>query len=157
MRDDHGTGHLGCDKTIDSISMWLYFPGLKDKVSTYVTSCEYCERVKTGSKFEKGSKTLITIDILNGVWYNMGIDLITNLPETPEGYNKIVAMINYRSKWVKAAPLTSKDAYQVAHCMYSTMCRMGQNASKIFISDQGCEFCNEVIDEFTKLKGTKKM
>ena len=71
----------------------------------------------------------------NGVWYKMGIDLITNLPETPQGYKTIVAMINYKSKWVKAALLTSKHAYQVAHFMYSTMCRMG--ASKIFISDQG--------------------
>ena len=30
------------------------------------------------------------MDILNEVWYKMGIDLITNLPETPECYNTIV-------------------------------------------------------------------
>ena len=77
VRDDHGIGHLGCDKTIDSIRMWLYFPGLKDKVSTYVTSCEYCQRVKNGSKFEKGCKSLTSIDVSNEVWYKMGIDLIT--------------------------------------------------------------------------------
>ena len=65
------------------------------------------------------------MDVPNGVWYKMGIDLITNLPETPEGYNTIVAMIDYKSKWVEAAPLTSKHAYQVAHFMYSKMCRMG--------------------------------
>ena len=90
----------------------------------------------------------------NEVWYKIGIDLITNLPETAEGYNTIVVMIDYKSKWAKVAPLTSKHAYQVAHFMYSTMCRMG--ASKIFISDQGHEFCNEVIEEFTKLMGMKK-
>ena len=92
-------------------------------------------RVKSGSKFEKGCKSLTPVDIPNGVWHKMGIDLITNLPEMPKGYNTIVAMINYKSKWVEAAPLTSKHAYQVAHFMNSTMCRMG--ASKIFISDQG--------------------
>ena len=45
-------------------------------------------------------------------------------------------------------------AYQVAFCMYSTMCRMG--ASKFFINDQGQEFCNKVINEFTRLMGMKK-
>ena len=63
-------------------------------------------------------------------------------------------MIDYKSKWVEAAPLTSKHAYQVACFMYSTMCRMG--ASKIFISNQGQEFCNEVIEVFTRLNSTKK-
>ena len=50
------------------------------------------------------------MDILNRVWHKMGIDLITNLPETSKGYNTIVAMIDYKSKWVEAAPLTSKHA-----------------------------------------------
>ena len=127
MRDDHGTGHLGHNKTIDSIQMQLYFPGLKDKVSAYVTSCEYCQRVKSGSKFKKGCKSLTPVDVPNGVWHKMGIDLITNLPEMPEGYNTIVAMINYKSKWVEAAPLTSKHAYQLACFMYSTMCKMGHH------------------------------
>ena len=143
VRGDKRTGHLHCDKTIDIIRMWLYFPRLKDKVSAYVTSCKYCQRVKTGSKFKKGSKTLTPVFIPNEVWYKMGIDLITNLPETPEVYNTIVVMIDYKSKWVKAAPLTSKHVYQVAHFMYSTMYRMG--VLKIFISNQGHEFCNEVV------------
>ena len=85
IRDNHEIGHLGCDKTMDSIRMRVYFPGLKDKVSTYVTSCEYWQRVKTGLKFKKGCKTLTTGDVWNEVWYKTGIDLITNLPETPEG------------------------------------------------------------------------
>ena len=79
---------------------------------------------------------------------------MANLPETPEVYNTVVAMIDYKSKRVKAAPLMSENAYQVAHFMYSTMCRMG--VSKIFISNQGREFCNEVVEEFTRLTGTKK-
>ena len=83
VRDDHGTGHLGCDKTIDSIQMWLYFTGLKDKVSAYVTSCEYCQRVKSGLKFGKGCKSLTPMDILNRVWHKMDIDLITNLQKCP--------------------------------------------------------------------------
>ena len=86
---------------------------------------------------------LTPVDVPNEVWCKTGIDLVANLPETPEGYNTIVARIDYKSKWVKAAPLTSKHVYQVAPFMYSTMCRMG--ALKIFISDQGRKFCNEVV------------
>ena len=79
--------------------------------------------LKVGQSLKKDAK-VSPMDVPNRVWHEMGIDLITNLPETPEGYNTIVVMIDYKSKWVEVVPLTSKHAYQVAH-LYSTMCRMG--------------------------------
>ena len=45
--------HFGHDKTMESLRLQVYFPGMKTKITLYVTSCEGCKRVKAGSKFEK--------------------------------------------------------------------------------------------------------
>ena len=73
----------------------------------------------------------------------------------PEGYAALVTMIDYKSKWVEAQPLESKHALWVASFMHSVMCRLG--ALKVFISDQGKVFCNEVVESFLKLADTKKL
>ena len=72
----------------------------------------------------------------------LGIDLIINLPKTPEGYNTIVTAVDYTSKWVESRALKGKFTEGVAEFMYDLVCHFG--ASKIHISDQGREFVNQV-------------
>ena len=72
----------------------------------------------------------------------LGIDLVTNLPVTPEGYNTIVTAVDYTSKWAESRALKGKFAEGVAEFMYDLICHFG--ASKIHISDQGREFVNQV-------------
>ena len=75
-------------------------------------------------------------------WTQLGIDCITNLPPTDEGYDTIVTAIDYASKWPEARPLKGKFAVVVAEFMYELVCH--HEAAKIHISDQGKEFVNQV-------------
>ena len=50
--------HFEHDRTMESVRLWAYFPGMKSKISAYVMGCEACQMVKAGSKFEKGCKML---------------------------------------------------------------------------------------------------
>ena len=75
-------------------------------------------------------------------WTQLGIDCITNLPPTDEGYDTIVTAINYISQWPEAKSLRSKFAEGVAKFMYELIYHHG--AAKIHISDQGREFVNQV-------------
>ena len=72
----------------------------------------------------------------------LGIDCITNLPKTEEGYDTIVTAIDYTSKWPESKPLKGKFAEGVAEFMYELVSHHG--AAKIHISDQGREFVNQV-------------
>ena len=47
----------------------------------------------------------------------IGIDCITNLPKTDEGYDTIVTAIGYTSKWPESKPLKGKFAEGVAEFM----------------------------------------
>ena len=84
------SGHFGRDKTLSLLSSKVYFPNITNKVKQFVDSHELCQCVKAGSKFEKGGDKLKFIHVPLETWTQLGIDLITNLPETAEGYNTIV-------------------------------------------------------------------
>ena len=143
------SGHFGRDKTCSLLASKVFFPNVKKKVSDFVTSCEPCQRVKAGAKFEKGGDKLKSIPVPHDTWAQVGIDLITNLPLTEEGYNTLCTVIDYKTKWVESKPLKSKSAPGVAYFLYELLCRHG--AAKIHISDQGREFVNEVCGEYYKL------
>ena len=48
------SSHFGRDKTVSLLTSKVFFPGIRDKVKQFVDSCEACQCVKAGSKFEKG-------------------------------------------------------------------------------------------------------
>ena len=91
------SGHFGRDKTVSLLSSKVYFPNITSKVKQFVDSCEACQCVKAGSKFEKGGDKLKSIDVPLETWTQLSIDLITNLPGTVEGYNTIITCIDYTS------------------------------------------------------------
>ena len=64
--------------------------------------------MKAGSKFEKGGDKLKSIHVHLETWTQLGIDLITNLPKTEEGYNTILTCIDYTSKLVESKTLKGK-------------------------------------------------
>ena len=129
------SGHFGRDKTVQLLCSKLFFPNIKEKVSQFVNSCESCQCVKAG---EKCKSVPVPYQAMN----QLGIDLITNLPKTPEGYNTIVTAVDYTSKWVGSRALKEKFTEGVAEFMYDLVCHFG--ASKIHISDQGREFVNQL-------------
>ena len=97
VEDKAMSGHFGRDKTVSLLSSKVYFPDITHTVKQFVDSCEACQHVKAGSKFEKGGDNLKSIHVPLETWTQLGIDLITNLPKTPEGYNTIITCIDYTS------------------------------------------------------------
>ena len=83
------SGHFGRDKTVQLLCSKLFFCNIKEKVSQFVNSCEACQRVKAGNKFDKGGEKLRSVPVPYHTMNQLGIDLVTNLPVTPEGYNTI--------------------------------------------------------------------
>ena len=136
------SGHFGRDKTVSLLTSKVSFPGITNKVKQFVDSCEACQCVKAGSKFEKGGDKLKSIHVPLETWTQLGIDLIINLPVTPEGYNTMVTCIDYTCKFVESKPLIGKCAECVAQFMYELVCHYG--AARIHISDQGREFVSQV-------------
>ena len=128
------SGHFGRDKTVALIQSKVYCPGFRQKTIEFIKSCVACQHVKCG-KFEKGGEKLKPIPVPRMPMRQIGIDCITNLPKTDDGFDTIVTAIDYTSKWPESKPLKGKFAEGVAEFMYEIVCHHG--AAKIHISDQG--------------------
>ena len=89
------SGHFGRDKTVQLLCSKPFFPNIKEKVSQFVNSCESCQHVKAGNKFDKGGEKLKSVPVPYQTMNQLGIDLNTNPPKTPEGYNTIVTAVDY--------------------------------------------------------------
>ena len=50
------SGHFGRDKSVQLLCSKVFFLNIKEKVSQFVNSCESCQRVKVGNKFDKGGE-----------------------------------------------------------------------------------------------------
>ena len=57
------SNHFGRDKTVSLLSSKVYFLDITHKVKQFVDSCEACQCMKAGSKFEKGGDKLKSIHV----------------------------------------------------------------------------------------------
>ena len=62
------SGHFGRDKTVFLLTSKVFFPGITNKVKQFVESCDACQHVKAGSKFEKGGDNLKSIHVPPETW-----------------------------------------------------------------------------------------
>ena len=127
------SSHFGRDKTLALIQSKAYFPSMRKKIEDYIRSCVAYQCVTCGGKFEKGGEKLKSIPVPRLPWRQLGIDCITKLPPTNEGYDTIVTAIDYTSKWPECKALKGKFTDGVAEFMYELVCHHG--AAKIHISD----------------------
>ena len=109
--------------------------------------CEVCQRSKR--KFDKPAPSLHPIPV-SDTWNKVGIDLI-ELPVSSNGNRYCITLTDYFSKWAEAMPIPTKEARHVADFQYQMIFRHG--CPEEIISDQGREFCNQVINRLEELTG----
>ena len=81
----HGTaisGHLGREKTYGLVSQSYWWLKLYKWVSTYVRTCEMCQRVKTSAH---GAAPLANLPVPYGCWESIIMDFVFGLPKDSDG------------------------------------------------------------------------
>ena len=67
------SGHLGREKTYSSVSQYYWWPKLYKWVSTYVRTCETCQRVKPSAH---AAAPLASLPIPSGCWEFISMDFM---------------------------------------------------------------------------------
>ena len=81
-------------------------------------------------------------------------DLI-ELPVSGRGNRYCITLTDYFSKWAEAMPVPTKEANHVADFLYKMIFRHG--CPEEIISDQGREFCNQIINRLEELTGFRHL
>ncbi|ESK80943.1 pol-like protein [Moniliophthora roreri MCA 2997] len=108
-------GHLGEHGTLEQVSCYYWWPGMGNFVQKYVQECEKCQWSKPAIHLDA---TLHLHDVPKGSWNVVGVDLVTELPES-QGYDAIITYIDLYSKQVYVSlTITTLDAKGVADLHY---------------------------------------
>jgi Reverse transcriptase (RNA-dependent DNA polymerase)/RNase H-like domain found in reverse transcriptase/Integrase zinc binding domain/Chromo (CHRromatin Organisation MOdifier) domain/Aspartyl protease len=105
MHDAHDSkysGHIGGDKTISHLLRSYWWPHLRNDVRTYVAECDSCQRNKSVNKAKAG--LLQPLPVPDTPWTTMTMDLITDLPETDDGYDSVAVFVDKLTKMTHIAP-----------------------------------------------------
>ena len=141
-------GHMGIQKTFDSIRQKYYWPNLFKKINKYVDDCI---TFKTRS-MQKNNHPLQETDIPPYPKAKLSLDLSGPYPTTLSGNKYIIAFVDWYSGWPEAFPVADKTAETVTDLILQQIFpRFGCPLQ--IVSDNGSENVNKMVREtLEKLK-----
>lgn len=162
FHDSPSAGHLGADKTYALMRKYFYWNRMYEDICAYIRSCNTCQYNKATNVAPAGlAQPIPPPDHNFDTW---GLDFITGLPPTHEGYNCIVVFIDHKSKLLKAFPaVSSKDprdkdnplsAEAVAEIYFQHIFR-NFGLCKSIVSDRDSRFVSRFWTELHRLCNTR--
>lgn len=116
LRELHGEGHFGRDKTLALISSDYYWPKVTSDVTHYVEHCFICQRSK-GVLTNAGLYTPLPVP--DALWLDVSMDFVLGLPCTQRSMDSILVLVDQFSKMAHfAACRNTMDATRIAHLYF---------------------------------------
>ncbi|GKG04958.1 putative reverse transcriptase domain-containing protein, partial [Tanacetum coccineum] len=96
------------DKMYQDLKLLYWWPNMKADIATYVSKCLTCETVK--AEHQKPSGLLQKPEIPVWKWQRITMDLVSELPRTPSGYDTIWVIVNRLTKSAHFLPMKKTDS-----------------------------------------------
>ena len=143
--DDNG--HMGIDKTFESIKRKYYFPNLYQKLTSYVNACVTCQT----RALKKQRPPLQEMEQPPYPFAKLSMDISGPYPTSLSGNRYILSVVDHYTGWPEAFAIPDKSAQSVAHILVDEILpRFGCPCE--VITDNGTENGNQVMKEvFAKL------
>lgn len=138
-------GHLGIDKTYDSIRQKYYWPNLYKQLYSYITTCVTCQ----ARNLRKTNPLVQETDIPPYPFAKIAIDLSGPYPETLSGNKYIIGFIDHFSGYPEAFAVKDKKAETIAHLLIEEIIPRHSVPLQI-LSDNGSENVNRVMKKTCK-------
>nr|GEW52123.1 hypothetical protein [Tanacetum cinerariifolium] len=84
--------HPRSDKMCQDLKKLYWWPNMKTKITTYVSKCLTCAKVKI--KYQKPSGLLVLPEIPQWKWENITMDFVTKFPKTAAGQDTIWEVVS---------------------------------------------------------------
>jgi hypothetical protein len=140
-------GHRGIHRTTERVQLSYWWPD----EDNFIKKCECCQTSKTPMP---AKAPLQSLPIFSEPNERIHIDLFTDVQQR-SGAKHICVMTEAFSKYTEMVCIESKFADVVAKAFFERwICRF--LVPKLFLSDQGREFDNKVMDELCLIFGVKK-
>ena len=96
--DSVDVGHPGQHKMLELLKRTYWWPELKEDIKIYVQECIKCQQNKV--QHQKKAGELHPLEIPQGPWQEISIDIIGSLPKS-NGMDAIVVIVNQFTKMIR--------------------------------------------------------
>ncbi|GJX98709.1 putative reverse transcriptase domain-containing protein [Tanacetum coccineum] len=130
----------GSDKMYQDLKTLYWWPNMKVNITTYVSKCLTCAKVK--AKHQKPSGLLQQPEIPEWKWKKITMDFVSGLSRTPSGYDSIWVIVDRLTKSAHFLPMKKTDSMEKLTQLYlkEIVCRYG--VPVLIISDRDSRFAS---------------
>ena len=135
-------GHMGVQKTFDSIRQKYYWPNLFKEINKYVNECTICQT----RSLQKIRQPLQETAIPPYPMAKLSLDLSGPYPTTMSGNKYIIAFVDWYSGWPEAFAVPDKTGETVADLIIDQVFPRFGSCLQL-VTDNGTENVNKVVKE----------
>jgi hypothetical protein len=147
------TAHLSSKKTKEHVQQRAYWPSWRTDTEKYCRRCALCQSVQHGAAPRHGRMQQYEPV---SVGDRLHVDLTGPHVPSRQGSVYILTAIDAFSRYLWCVPLKNKQAVTVASALVQhVLVPLGSYNS--LVTDQGTEFCNEVLECVTRLLDIQKL
>nr|GFD18614.1 putative reverse transcriptase domain-containing protein [Tanacetum cinerariifolium] len=110
MHESHKSKYYvypGFDKMYQDMKLLYWWPNMKADITTYVSKCLTCLKVK--AEHQKPSGLLVQPEIPQWKWDNITMDFVTKLPKAQSGNDTIWVVVDRLTKSAHFLPMKETD------------------------------------------------
>ena len=146
------SGHLGVSKTLEKVKERFYWPNYIADVKCLVRECDQCQRRNPPNPMPQAPFQTIRA---NHPFQIVTWDIMGPLPTSDTGFKYILVITDVFTKWVEAFPLKTTVAETLASVFVNEVVSRFGVPSQLH-SDQGANFCSEVINAMCRQLGIER-
>ena len=152
---DHPTGgHMGMDRTYNTIKLRYFWQKMFSDVKHWIKSCTSCNLYKNPKNATKAELNPIAVEPYP--FHRVSIDITGPFHTTTKQNRFIVVMTDHLTKYPEAVAVPDITAPTVARVIYDELiCRHG--CPSILQSDRGTNFLSIVVRELCKIMKISKV
>ena len=133
-------GHMGIEKTYNSIKGKYYWPNMYKELYQHVNSCIICQR----RNLRKVKPPLQETDAPPFPFAKVGLDVSGPYPTTLSGNKCIISFVDWCSGWPEAFAIPDKSAETVVHLVLDEIIPRHGTPLQI-VTDNGTENINKAM------------
>ncbi|GKC06779.1 putative reverse transcriptase domain-containing protein [Tanacetum coccineum] len=145
--------HPGSDKMYQDLKKLYWWSHMKAEISTYVSKCLTCAKVK--AEYQKPSGLLVQPVIPIWKWENITMDFVTKLPKTSTGQDTIWVIVDRLTKSAHFLPMKENDSMEKLTRQYLKEVVSKHGVPVLIISDRDGRFTSQLWKSLNKALGTQ--